>query len=179
MHWEGFGSLPVWTVRLSIRPSFPTLFFSLIPSFLLSISLSLLLLPSSLASSAHPSSPFHSGGYSENTMQAQLCQAHTPYLGMAPLPAQGKPRAWPTSHSLPSPWTVCWPIRGSPPSVSTRLVSPVCLSMLGGLLESKTVGSPWLVVRGSLVSLRLHYALPHSPQGLQPSTSCIPELRLL
>lgn len=173
--WEP-ACLDCPSVHSSIFPNFILLSP---PSFLLSVSLSLLLSPSPLASSAHSSSPFHSGGYSENTMQAQLCQAHTPYLGMAPLPAQGKPRAWPTPHSLPSPWTVCWPIRGSPLSVSTPLVSPVCLSMLGGLLESKTVGSPWLVVRGSLVSLSLHYALPHPPQGLQPCTSCIPELRLL
>lgn len=52
----------------------------------------------------------------------------------------------------------------------TPLWSPVWLSMLRELLESKTVGSPWLVVRivgtwDSLVALSLQYALPHLPRA--------------
>lgn len=97
----------------------PSVHSSIFPNFILLSPLLLFFSPSSsptIAFFGHPSSPFHSGGYSENTMQAQLCQAHTPYLGMAPLPAQGKPRAWPIPHSLPSPWKVCWPIGGSPVS---------------------------------------------------------------
>lgn len=140
--WLGmeFGSLPVWTV-LSVHSSiFPNCFL-LSPFFLVAIFLSVLLLPSSLAS-ARPFFPFHSGGYSENTMQAQLCQAHTPYHGTAPLPAQGKP----TPNSLSSPWKGCWPIRGLCP-VPTPLLSPVWFSMPRELLEGKTVGYPWLVVR--------------------------------
>lgn len=146
MAWEGIWE-PACLDCLSVYSSiFPNCFL-LSPFFLLSIFLSLLQLPSSLASSAHPFFPFHSGGCSENTMQAQLCQAHTLYHGMAPLPAQGKPWAWPTPNSLPLPWKVCWPIRGLSPSVPTTLLSPSWLSMLRELLESKTVGYPWLVVR--------------------------------
>jgi hypothetical protein len=181
--WLGreFGSLPVWTVCLSVHSSiFPNCFL-LSPFFLLSIFLSLPQLPSSLASSAHPFFLFHSGGCSENIMQAQLCQAHTPYHGMAPLPAQGKPWAWPTPNSLPSPWKVCWPIRGLSPSVPTPpVVTSLAfhaqgtfgkLAIAGG---KDSVGS-W----DSLVVLSLQYALPHLPQGLQSCASCIPELRLL
>lgn len=140
------GNLGVCLSGLPVCPfvHLSQLFSSL--SFLLSVSLSLLQLPSSLASSTHPFFPFHSGGCSENTMQAQLCQAHMLYHGMAPLPAQGKPWVWPTPNSLPSPWKVCWPIRGLSPG-PTPLLSPVWLSMLRELLESKTVGYPWLVVR--------------------------------
>lgn len=51
-----------------------------------------------------------SGARRENTTRARPCLAHTRCHGMVPLPAQGKPRAWPTPHSPPSPWKIHWPV---------------------------------------------------------------------
>lgn len=118
-------------------------------------------------------------------MQAQLCQAHTPYHGMALLPAQGKPWAWPTPNSLPSPWKVCWSIRGLSPVPHPPVVTSLVFHAQGTLGKQDSSGLPLAggkdSVRSwdSLVSLSLQYVLPHLPQGLQPCASCIPELRLL
>lgn len=185
MHWEGFGSLPVWTVCLSIRPSFPTLFFSLSPllpffspssslsdcCFLLWPPLPILPFPSTLGATARtprrPSSAKHIRRFTAwllSQHRVSLGPPHTAY------PHPGRSAGPSEAHLL-----LC------PPS----LVSPVCLSMLRELLESRRVGLPLAGGKesvgswGNLVSLSLHSALPHPPQGLQPCASCIPELRLL
>lgn len=53
-----------------------------------------------------------------------------------------------------------------------------------GTFGKQTVGSPWLVVRKTLGVRAALYpsaflCTSHPPQGLQPCSSCIPELRLL
>lgn len=133
-----------------VHPSQLLFFFSLL-SFLSSICILFLLLlpPRSLASSASLPFPPALGAHSENTTQAQPCLAHTRYHGMALLPAQGKPGAWPAPHSPPSPWKDLLAIWGFSPPVPILLGLPICLPILrGSFWEAGWMGYPWSVVRG-------------------------------
>lgn len=113
------------------------------------------------------------GAHSENTTRAWPCLARMQCPGMAPLPAQGKPRAWPVPHSPPFPRKIhC----SAGPSGAWLLLLPhrpwvtsVCRSTLRG--DFWTVGwvdCPWPVV-GGMESLGRPRTPCSSPSGPPPT----------
>lgn len=172
---RGLVSLLLQAVCLSTCPPLPTVFLflsllpisylHLVPCFSRSFSSSglLCLLPFLPSLGAH----------SENTTRARPCLARMQCPGMAPLPAQGKPRAWPVPHSPPSPRKIhC----SAGPSGAWLLLLPhrpwvtsVCLSTLRG--DFWTVGwvdCPWPVV-GGMESLGRPRTLCSSLSGPPPT----------
>lgn len=167
---------------LSIRPSFPTVFFSLLSFFSPSSSLSynclllwpplpILSFPSTLGAAARtpcrPSCAKHI-----RRVTAWLLSQHRVSLGLGP-PLTAYPH----------------PGRSASPSEACLLLCPPPCHQCGfpcsGTFGKQDSGLPLAGGKDgvgswdSLVSLSLQYALPHLPQGLQPCASCIPELRLL
>lgn len=148
---EGAGepaSLGCLSVYLSIFPNCsPSLFSTppslhLVPCFSCSFSSSGLLCPLPF--------PPTLGAHSENTTRAWPCLARMQCHGMAPLPAQGKLRAWPAPHSPPSPWKdplarwLAGPSGPWLPLLPLSFSGHLCLAFhtQRGLLESKVGGLP-------------------------------------
>lgn len=173
--------LSVLSVCPSIRPSFPTVFFSLLSFFSPSSSLShnclllwpplpILSFPSTLGAAARTPCGLSCAKLIRR-ITAWLLSQHRVSLGLGP-----PQTAYPHPGKSAGPSEGLFPSVPTPPVVVTSLAFHAQgtfrkLPMAGG---KDSVGS-W----DSLVFLSLQYALPHLPQGLQPCASCIPELRLL
>lgn len=116
------------------------------------------------------------GAHSENTTQARPCLAHTQCHGMAPLPAQGKPRAWPAPHSPlsarkapPAHWMAGLPGVICPPLPVLLESLPSAFPHSEGLLKGRVAGAcPWTEEVGmgmwaGLVPLAPHHLVHPTP----------------